>query len=229
MGQLTLGLNLKDEATFANFYAGNNQEIVAALTQLASGQGEQTTYLCAKRGQGRSHLLQACCHAAYQHQLRSAYLPLEELITLAPEVLDGFESLDLVCIDDVHLIAGRADWEEAVFNLYNRLFDNGSKILIAADEIPKSSHIQLPDLVSRLSSGVVYQLHPLTDEEKLAALIMRAGRRGMSLSEEVGKFILTHCSRHMDALFVALDKLDNASLALQRRLTIPFVKEVLDI
>jgi DnaA family protein len=229
MGQLTLGLSLKDEATFDNFYAANNAELIIALKQVVSGQGEQTTYLCGMRGQGRSHLLQACCHAASYYHLRSAYLPLEALISLTPEVLDGFESLDLVCLDDVNVIAGRSDWEEAVFNLYNRLFDKGSKVVIVADEIPKSIHLSLPDLVSRLASGVVYQLHPLTDEEKLAALVMRASRRGMSLSEEVGKFILTHCSRHMDALFVALDKLDNASLALQRRLTIPFVKEVLCI
>jgi DnaA family protein len=75
----------------------------------------------------------------------------------------------------------------------------------------------------------VYKLHALSDDEKLNCLMMRAKRRGIGLSEEVGKYILTHCPRHMGTLFTVLDALDKASLAAKRRLTIPFVKEVLEI
>jgi DnaA family protein len=227
--QLTLGLSLKDEATFANFYAGNNAEIVTSLKAVASGQGERIIYLCGARGEGCSHLLQACCHHAHQHQLGSAYLPLENLLTLTPEVLNGFEAMSLVCIDDLHKIAGRPDWEEAVFHLFNRVYDAGGRIIIAAQDLPKAIELALADLVSRLSWGIVYQLHSLSDTDKIAVLIMRAHRRGISLSDEVGKYILTHCPRHMGTLFAALDALDKASLAAQRRLTIPFVKEVLQI
>jgi DnaA family protein len=87
----------------------------------------------------------------------------------------------------------------------------------------------VPDLISRLTWGMVFQLQPLSDEEKLQVLIMRADCRGMTLSEEVGKFILNHCPRHMSTLFAALDALDKVSLAVQRKLTIPFVKTVLQI
>jgi DnaA family protein len=227
--QLTLGLNLKDEATFVNFYAGKNPEIVTALKETAAGMGERIIYLCGARGEGCSHLLQSCCHYAYQHQLGSVYLPLENLISLSPEVLNGYESLSLVCIDDLHKIAGHPEWEEAVFHLFNRIYDSGGRIIIAARDLPKSINVSLPDLVSRLSWGIVYQLHSLSDSDKIAVLIMRAHRRGISLSDEVGKYILTHCPRHMGTLFAALDALDKASLAAQRRLTIPFVKEVLQI
>lgn len=227
--QLTLGLSLKDEATFANFYAPKNAEIVTELKKTASGQGEKAVYLCGTRGQGCSHLLQAACHEAYQQQMSSVYLPLAQLISLSSEVLNGLESLDLVCIDDLHVIAGLPEWEEAIFHLYNRLYDAGGKMIIAANDLPKSIKLQLPDLISRLSWGFVFQLHPLEDNEKLFILIMRANHRGISLSDEVGKYILTHCPRHMGTLFAALDALDKASLAAQRRLTIPFVKEVLEI
>jgi DnaA-homolog protein len=227
--QLTLGLSLKDEATFDNFYAGKNAEIVAELKKTASGQGERIIYLCGTRGQGCSHLLQASCHYAHQHQLSSVYLPLANLLSLSPEVLNGLESLALVCLDDLHLATGHPEWEEAIFHLYNRIYDAGGKIVIAAHDLPKAIHLGLPDLVSRLSWGIVDQLHPLADKEKLTVLMMRANRRGISLSEEVGKYILTHCPRHMGTLFAALDALDKASLAAQRRLTIPFVKEVLQI
>jgi len=227
--QLTLGLNLKDEATFNNFYAGKNEEIVAGLKQTSGGEGEHIVYLCGSRGQGRSHLLQACCHHASQHKITSVYLPLGSLQSLSPDLLMGLETLGLVCIDDLHMIAGQRDWEEAIFNLYNRIYDVGGRVIIAADELPKAIHLTLPDLESRLSWGIVYQLHTLTDAEKLSVLTKRANNRGISLSEEVGKYMLTHCSRHMGALFSALDALDKASLAAQRRLTIPFVKEVLQI
>lgn len=227
--QLTLALGLQDEATFENFFAGANTEIIASLKSAARGQGERIIYLCGARGEGLSHLLQACCHDAFQQRLGSVYLPLDNLVSLSPDVLNGFESMPLVCLDDLHKIAGRRDWEEAVFHLFNRVYDAGGRIIAAAHDLPKALQLGLPDLVSRLSWGIIYQLHPLSDDDKISVLTMRAHRRGISLSEEVGKYILTHCPRHMGTLFAALDALDKASLAAQRRLTIPFVKEVLQI
>lgn len=229
LGQLPLGMSIRDEATFDNFYAGSNAEIVATLKDVASGQGENIIYLCANRGQGCSHLLQASCHQAHLNQLSSVYLPLSNLSSMSPELLIGLESLSLVCIDDLHVIAGNPEWEEAIFHLFNRIFDANGRIMFAAHDLPKAINISLPDLVSRLSWGLVFQLHPLTDDEKLAALMMRANRRGFTLSEDVAKYILTHCPRHMGTLFAALDALDKASLIAKRRLTIPFVKEVLEI
>lgn len=227
--QLTLGLSLKDEATFDNFFIGNNAEIITALKKTAAAEGERMVYICGARGQGRSHLLQAVCHQASQQKITSVYLPLGNLIAFTPDVLSGLETLNIICLDDLQAVAGQRAWEEAIFHLYNRVYDAGGRIVITAHALPKSLALTLPDLESRLSWGVVYQLHALTDEEKLAALIMRAKRRGIFLSEEVARYILTHCPRHMGTLFAALDALDNASLAAQRRLTIPFVKEVLQI
>lgn len=227
--QLTLGLSIKDEATFDNFYPGRNLEVITELKKTARGIGEKVIYLCGSRGQGSSHLLQACCHEAHLYQQTSVYLPLSQLVLMSPDMLQGLESLSLICIDDVHAIAGNAAWEEALFHLFNRIRDADGRLIITAHDLPKSIGIELPDLVSRLSWGIVFQLHSLTDSEKLSALILRARIRGMTLSEEVAKYILTHCPRHMGTLFAALDALDNASLALQRRLTIPFVKEVLQI
>lgn len=233
--QLTLGLQLKDEATFDNFYSGKNSEMIATLKKTASGQGEKTIYLCGARGQGLSHLLNACCHEADRNGLVSVYLPLQKLLSsqnqkkITSDILNGLESLDLICIDDLHAVANLPEWEEAIFHLYNKINDKGGRMIIAANDLPKAIQLKLPDLVSRLSWGVVYQLHPLSDNEKLSVLAMRAERRGINLSEEVGRYILTHSPRHMGTLLAALDVLDKASLAAQRRLTIPFVKEVLEI
>ena len=135
----------------------------------------------------------------------------------SPEMLLGFELLSLVCIDDIQCVAQSRQWEEAVFHLFNRVYDAGGSIIIAGNDLPKALPLMLPDLVSRLSWGVVYQLHPLDDSEKINVLIQRANSRGITLSEEVGKYILSHCPRHMTTLFAALDALDKASLAAQRR------------
>lgn len=227
--QLPLYLSLKDDASFENFYPGTNLEMVTALKSAASGQGEKIIYICGARGQGLSHLLQASCHEAARHKLSAVYLPLGELMTSSPEMLHGLEALSLICIDDLQCLSASPDWEEAVFHLYNRVYDARGTIILAGKDLPQALPLQLPDLVSRLSWGVTYQLHPLSDAEKIMVLVRRAQARGITLSEDVGKYLLSHCPRHMTTLLAALDALDKASLAAQRRLTIPFVKEVLEI
>ena len=229
INQLTLGVGLKDEATFANYFAGKNSQLIDELKKTAQGVGENVIYLYGSGGQGCTHLLQACCHEANQHQLSSVYIPLRSLLEFSPDIFEGLESLQLVCIDDVHMLAGKLAWEEAFFHAYNRIRDTGGRLIVTANVMPKLLGVTLPDVVSRLFWGMVFQLQSLTDQEKLLVLIMRAERRGMMLSEEVGKFILTHCPRHMSTLFAALDALDKVSLAAQRKLTIPFIKAVLQM
>lgn len=229
LNQLTLGVSLKDEATFENFFAGKNAQLIKELKHTAAQEGEPLIYFYGTSGEGATHLLHASCHAARQHQLRAVYLPFSELSHFSPDILEGLEASDLICLDDLHKIAGKPQWEEAFFHLYNRVRDRGARLIVSANVAPKALGITLPDVVSRLSWGIVFQLHPLSDDEKLQALIMRADRRGMALSEDVGNFILTHCPRHMTTLFSVLDTLDKVSLAAQRKLTIPFVKTVLQI
>lgn len=227
--QLPLGLTLKDDASFANFYPGGNAEIVTAVKEAASGKGDKILYLCSARGQGLSHLLQAACHEAAKHHVSAVYLPLSQLIREPEQMLQGLENLSLICIDDLQCLAEHPAWEEAVFHLFNRAHDSARTLILAGNDLPKGLALKLPDLVSRLSWGVIYQLRPLTDAEKIQVLILRAKVRGITLTEDVGRYLLSHCPRNMTTLFAALDALDKASLAAQRRLTIPFVREVLEI
>lgn len=229
LNQLTLGVGLKDEATFANFYAGKNSHLVTALIKTAHGEGEHVLYFYGTGGLGCTHLLQACCHEAHQHKRSAVYIPLANMHDFTPDIFDGLENLNLVCIDDIHRIAGKPQWEEAFFHAYNRILDAKSDLIVTANIAPKGLGLALPDVVSRLAWGIVFQMQALTDDEKLQIIIMRAERRGLTLSEEVGKFILNHCPRHMSTLFAALNAIDKMSLAAQRKLTIPFIKAVLQI
>ncbi|WP_299734419.1 DnaA regulatory inactivator Hda [uncultured Endozoicomonas sp.] len=228
--QLPLGVQLRDDATFANFFSGQNDTLVNLLNmdRVAAGiESEQFIFVYGNSGVGCSHLLQAACHQVDSRGGRSIYLPMKELIHYSPKMLEGIEHLQLVCLDDIGEVAGVDEWEEALFDLFNRLRDSQTRFLVAAGNPPKSLGIQLQDLVSRLSWGLVFQVHPLNDHDKLSALKLRARFRGFDLSDDVARFIIHRGSRDMGQLFGMLQKLDSASLRAKRKLTIPFVKEVM--
>ena len=222
--QLTLGISLRDDATFSNFYVGRNQQVLHALGQLVAGQGENIIYLWGLPGAGISHLLQAACHEVFQHDGNAIYLNLSEQ-QFTPDILQDLETVDLICIDDIESILGQFDWEEALLHLYNRVKETGVRLIIGAKELPKGLKCQLLDLKSRLAWGLVLKLHELTNEEKLQALQMRAVKRGLNLSENTQQFLLRCYPEDTVSLFDVLDKLDKASLAEKRKLTVPFVRQ----
>jgi DnaA family protein len=225
--QLTLSISLRDDATFANYYSLENLALTEELQSMVQGQGEQSLILWGPAATGKTHLLQAVCHGAEQAGRTSCYLPLADHLFLSPEFCDDLEHMDILCIDDLHAIAGDRTWEEALFHLFNRTRALGHRLVFAANKNVAELGIQLPDLRSRLSWGLNYHLKTLTEEEKLAALKLRASNRGMTLPLDVAQFILNHYSRDMGRLFAALDTLDRVSLAEHRKITIPFVKMVL--
>jgi DnaA family protein len=229
--QLSLGVSLNDDATFENFYtpAGSgNARTVELLRRQAQAQGEPFIYLWGSSGVGLTHLQQAGCHLAQSSGLSIQYLPLAELAGCAPEELfDGLDHLDYISIDGLHAVAGRPDWERALFHFYNRLRDTGRCLLVSALQGPQELPVALPDLRSRLHWGVTCQVQPLSDDDKRQALMYRARARGLDLNEEVANYILQRVPRDMKQLFGYLQRLDRASLAEQRKLTIPFVKKVL--
>lgn len=225
--QLPLAVQLRDDATFDNYFVADNGLLLAQLRQQLID-GERYLYLFGTAGSGCSHLLQAACHQADQLGLTSVYIPLSELVDYPPEQLfEGLENLSLVCIDDVQHVIGDAHWEQQLFHLFNRLVDAEVKLLIAANCAVRELPIDLPDLASRLSWGAVHHIKPLNDEQRIDALQFRASRRGLELSNEVAQFIYHRCQRDTEALLNVLETLDRESLKEQRRLTIPFIKTIM--
>ncbi len=219
--QLTLNIRLRDDATFENFYSENNQQLISQL----QASDEQFIYMWGKPGCGHSHLLQATCQAATKQGHSAIYLPLTA--KLKPKILQNLETMDVLCLDDIHNIASIEPWEEAIFHLFNKAIANTTRLIIAANTPPPTLPIMLPDLKSRLASGITFQVQSLSDQQKLTALRIRAKNRGLQLSEEVGEFLLNRYARDTNSLFAILEKLDQASLAAQRKLTIPFIKSIL--
>lgn len=225
LSQLPLPLLLPNNETFESFYVGDNQLLFDSLTALLNEVGFKVFYLWSANAAGKTHLL----YAASEHKFAS-YIPLKQHYHLAPDILNGLDDYDLVCLDDIDSIAGHKDWEEAIFDLFNRLTEkNISKLIITANASPKQIPFLLPDLASRLSWGQVYQLKELTDDNKLKALQLRAQLSEFELPTEVGLFLLKRVDRDMRTLFLLLEKFEVATLVQQRKLTIPFIKHILDL
>lgn len=231
VAQLTLKVQLPDDETFDSYKSQGNIAVVSQLQSFVQQEhGEpHGFYLFGLPSSGKSHLLHACSSHSTKLGQSSVCLSCEELIKMPIEVVDGLEQMDLICLDDIHLIAGDKRWEKAIFDLYNRVLEQNKCILISGNESVSKLGINLPDLVSRLSWGLTEQIKPLDDAEKVSALQHRASQRGLTLSEEVVKFLLNRLSRDMSSLIESLDVLDKASIQEQRKITIPFIKEVLTL
>ncbi len=228
--QLALGLHLNYPSTLHDFFWGNNHLLHKQLELSLYNGGERFLYLWGNSGSGKSHLLQGACQAMGREQKSAAYLPLVILKEWGPESIEGVEANALIAIDDIDAIAGDTAWEEALFHLYNRVRDNGSSLLlIASKQAPAAKTIQLADLKSRLGWGLVFQVTELDDDLKRIALQERASKLGFTLSNKATDFLLNRSTRNMHDLYQVLDRLDEASLEAQRKVTVPFIKMVLGI
>lgn len=228
--QLALSLYLNRQSTLQDFcWEGNGlleQQLKLSLTK----NGERFLYLWGEPGSGKSHILQGACHEMGQKDLPSTYVPLSILKEWGPESIEDIEGNALIAIDDLDCIGQDPIWEEALLHLYNRVRDNGKTIfLMAGRQAPTAPIIQLPDLRSRLAWGLVFQVNELDDDLKIMALQHRAEKKGFQLSSSAAFFLLTRSTRNMHDLYQILDKLDEASLKAQRKITIPFIKSILGI
>ncbi|MCG7897825.1 MAG: DnaA regulatory inactivator Hda [Candidatus Thiodiazotropha lotti] len=223
--QLPLGLSIRPRIDFTHFVIGRNGEAVSRLR----GEQDPYIYLWGESGSGKSHLLQAACQQSQSKGEQPAYLPFKSEHGLQPEMLEGLDGFSLVCLDDLQVLAGEQAWEMAIFNLYNQLQERGAKLIIAGDRPPGQLSLHLADLASRLTWGPCYHLFPLNDEERLELLLSNAELRGLSMSVETAQFLLQRTPRDIHFLTILLDRLDQASLAAQRKLTIPFVREALKL
>lgn len=224
--QLPLALRWPRRQRFEHFHAGANAPALAAVRALALQPGSPWVYLAGAAGSGRSHLLIAACHAASGTGRTVQYLPLAALADAAT-ALRGVAGSELLALDDLQAIAGNRDAEHALFDLYNRARAEGTALLFAADATPTQLALGLPDLRSRLGACTQFALKALDDAERREVLKAQAALRGLQLDEVVLDWLFARYARDLGALLDLLDRLDQASLAAQRRITVPFLREFL--
>ncbi|MDD1623269.1 MAG: DnaA regulatory inactivator Hda [Methylococcaceae bacterium] len=226
--QVPVHFEFRANQTFDDFFPGTNLEIINHLQTSIAGNGERQVFLWGQSGLGKSHLLQACCQQAQSLQLSSFYFALSSLELPDPELLTGLDKFDVVCFDNIEHIAGNQAWELGFFNFFNLHRDQGHTLILSAACPPNEIAIQLPDLKTRLNWGLTLKIQPLCDTDRITALIFKAGQMGFEISPQAGRFLLTHYDRDLSSLWALLTKLDRASLAAKRKLTIPFLKQILN-
>lgn len=223
-GQLPLGFRAPAEQRFEHFLPGD----AAAPALLRRQVGERgKVYLHGPEGSGKTHLLRAMLAESGEVGLSAAWLPLAMLGPAAVGLIDAQPAVDLVCIDDLDALAGHADAERALFALHNRQHDARGAIVYAARVSPDALDIGLPDLRSRLSHCLRLTLQPLDEAGRRQVLAERARARGLLLEDAALDYLFRRVDRDLGSLTALLDRLDQASLAAQRRITVPFLRAAL--
>lgn len=226
MEQLPLGVGLRERVTFEGFVPGANLEALARARAVVAEPARAVLWLWGSEGCGRTHLLLAACAAA-SLGTRVSFLPLAEVGDASVDFIGGAGDAELLCLDDLDAVVGSAAAERALFATYRRVEERGGRIMAAAATPPAALAWSLPDIGSRFAAAEVFQLRPLDEAGCAEALRRRAGARGLELPEDTARYLLRRMPRDMRSLGRLLDDIDVAALSAQRRLTVPFVREIL--
>ena len=215
--QVPLAFTLRERFTLDHFVVGGNAQLVASVCRPVDG--FHCIWVWGRSGAGKSHLLQAV-----SHKTGGAFVPATQI----PGV-DGYEVFDRVLIDDIHTWIGDHSAEEALLRLYNNRLERGLVLVATARKPPTQLCFALPDLASRLRSSACFEISPLSDEDASAVLRRVAQDRGFDLDASVVSFLLRRTGRDLADLLRLLETIDVESLSAQRRVTVPFVKQVLEL
>ncbi|MGY0556320.1 DnaA regulatory inactivator Hda [Lysobacter sp. A421] len=226
--QLPLALRYPADQRLDTF-VGAPPGALAQLRGLVEGKTGDWLYLAGPTGVGKTHLLLASCAATEAAGGRAAYLPLVAAVGRLADALDALEGNDVLALDGLEAISGQRDDEVALFDAHNRARAAGTRIIYAARANPDALGLVLPDLRSRLSQCSRIGLQPLSEEGRREVLRQRARRRGWLLEDTALDWLLKRVDRDLAGLAVLLDRLDRASLAAQRRITVPFLRETLGL
>jgi DnaA family protein len=211
MRQLILDIRPDSLPDFTNFLPGPNAEALAVLREHAAGHSrEPVIYLWGEAGTGKSHLLAAWSALTQAHD--STPLPEPPVASLAVDDADRLSPEDQI----------------RLFNLINAAREGTGQIL-ASGPVPPGQLGLRPDLATRLAQGLVFRLSPLSDADKISALNIRAEARGLRLPEEVVRYLLTQCRRDLPNLLAIVDALDTYSLSRKRPVSLPLLKEILQL
>ena len=226
--QILLRFNRYHQLDFNSFESDTNSPLITMLKQVVAGESRTNVYLWGQHGCGKSHLLQAACTEAAKLELPIAYIPLRDYPSLSPLMLQGLEGLSFVCVDDIDSVAGIEEWEQALFHFYNRLRELQTPLIMSAQNSPKGSAFELQDLKSRLGWDQVFHLTAMDDLSTKKALQNRAKSRGFELSDEVVDYLFKRVARDTHSLFELLDQIDTATLIAKKKITVPFLKTLID-
>jgi DnaA family protein len=176
---------------------------------------------------GKTYLIQALCNQFNNQGKSSFFLPMRQAIELSVDILDSLENIELVCIDGLESLVGNRAWEVGLFNLINRSFNCNNRLIFTSAKNIDGMNFELKDLDSRLRKIQSHELHSLADDDILSALKHIANLRSIELGSKEAQYLLTYADRNISDLVKILESLDQLSMEMKRKITIPLIKEVI--
>jgi DnaA family protein len=228
--QLALPVLQRHDSSFENFLGDANEKCVTLLKQALDQHDETLIYIAGPSGSGKTHLMYAAIsYFEARHQGLACYFSMDELARNddIDVLFEGLDSFSLVVLENIESWLTTKDREQSLFNLFNHFKMTGQQLLLSSKSVPENLSVVLPDLSSRLKSGLLLTLVSLIDQEKESLLRDLAIQKGLRLEEEVSSYIIKRSGRNLSELVDVLDTLDQASLVEKRKLTVPFVKKIL--
>ena len=229
--QLIFPFQINQKASFDSFFCSpDNQNLMTRLADIAVSQDANEIIIHGEKGSGKSFLMQAICNELSSSEKQFAFIPMKKAFNMGVEIFQNLGSLDTVCIDDLQLILANQEWETALFNLINECQQsNCSLILSLGGTQPVEESIALPDLLSRIKRMEFIALHAIQDELFNEAIVFVTQQLEIKIDNAELEFLLKHQTRIFSLLVENIITLNKQAASLKRKITIPLIKETLNI
>ena len=229
--QLIFPFQINQKASFDSFFCSpDNQNLMTRLTDIVISRDANELIIHGEDGSGKSFLMQAICNELSSAEKQFAFIPMKKAFNMGVEIFQNLGSLDVVCIDDVQLIFKTQDWETALFNLINECQQSNCSLMLSLGETqPLEESVVLPDLLSRIKRMEFVALNAVKDESFNQAIDFVAQQLDISIEKAELEFLLKHQIRKFSLLVENIIALDKQAASLKRKITIPLIKETLNI
>ena len=229
--QLIFPFQVNQKASFESFFCSpDNNELMSRLKDLVVSKNTDELIINGAEGSGKSFLMQAICNELSSSGKQFAFIPMNKAINMGVEIFQNLASLNAVCIDDLQLILSREEWETALFNLINECQQSNCSLILSFGGNQSLEDItQLPDLLSRIKRMEFMKLQAVQDEFLNQALDFVSQQLDINLEKAELEFLLKHQTREFSLLVDNLMVLDKQAASLKRKITIPLIKETLNL
>ena len=223
--QLTFPWSKVNKSSMLGFYT--SQENVHLISLLKDSNFIDDLFIYGTKESGKTFLLQAICNSYSSMNKSSLYVPLKKVMNYGVEIFESLENIDLICIDGIEQVISKLEWEKEIFNLINKALISKSRLILTSSKNLKSLNFSLPDLESRIKKIQSCELHPIDDKDLLDALKYISQFKSINLGDKEAKYLVTYSQRDISNLVQILESLDQLSMEMKRKITIPLIKEVI--
>jgi DnaA family protein len=223
--QLTFPWNTINKCSLEGFYTSKDNSHLVTILKDKTFQDDLFIY--GSKESGKTYLLQAMCNSYSSLNKSSLYIPLKKAMDYGVEIFDSLENIQLICLDGIENVISSIEWEKAIFNLINKTLISKSRLIITSSEDLQSLNFSLPDLESRLRKIESYELTPIQDKDILDALKYISKLKSINLGDKEARYLVTYSQRNISNLVHILESLDQLSMEMKRKITIPLIKEVI--